>query len=84
MLAPLSVFIPAGERTGRRTLRHAEDDMKVTRNGQPANIPISLILGLVGAVVGLGSQLWGLAIIGGLFLGYWLLKRYPPRSGAGS
>jgi type IV secretory pathway TrbD component len=53
--------------------------MKATVNGKPTDIPLSLILGLVGVVVGLGSQLWGLAIAGGVFLGYWLLKRYPPR-----
>ena len=53
--------------------------MKVVRNGEPTDVPASLILGLVGVVVGLGSQLWGLAIAGGVLLGYWLLKRYPPR-----
>lgn len=42
-------------------------------------LPWSLLLGLIGVLVGLGSQLWGVAIVGGLFLGYWLLKRYPPR-----
>lgn len=53
--------------------------MRVTRNGEPVDVPISLILGLIGLAVGLGSQLWGLAIAGAIFLGYWLLKRYPPR-----
>ena len=53
--------------------------MKVTRNGEPTDVPVSLILGLIGLVVGLGSQLWGVAIAGGVFLGYWLLKRYQPR-----
>lgn len=53
--------------------------MKITRNGEEMNVPLSLILGLAGVVVGLGSQLWGLAIAGGVFLGYWLLTRYPPR-----
>lgn len=53
--------------------------MKVTRNGEPFDLPLSLILGLIGVVVGLGSQLWGVAIVGVVFLGYWLLRRYPPR-----
>lgn len=53
--------------------------MKVTRNGEPMDVPLSLVLGVIGLVIGLGSQLWGVAIAGGLLLGYWLLKRYPPR-----
>jgi hypothetical protein len=52
--------------------------VKVTRNGEPLNVPVSLILGLILVVIGLGNRLWGLAIVGGIFLGYWLLKRYPP------
>lgn len=53
--------------------------MRATRNGQPIDIPLSLILGVIALVVGLGSQLWGVAIVGGLLLGFWLLRRYPPR-----
>lgn len=53
--------------------------MKITRNGKQSDLPISLILGVAGLVVGLGSQLWGLAIAGGVLLGYWVLTRYPPR-----
>lgn len=44
-------------------------------------MPLSLILGLLLVVLGLGSQLWGLAIAGAIFLGWWLLRRYPPRTG---
>lgn len=53
--------------------------MKVTRNGHPFDLPVSLILGLAAVAVGLGSQLWGLAIVGAILLGYWVLRRYPPR-----
>lgn len=53
--------------------------MKATRNGQQINIPLSLILGVIALVLGLGSRLWGVAIVGGLLLGYWVLRRYPPR-----
>lgn len=53
--------------------------MKVTRNGQPTEVPLSLIVGLAALVVGLGSRLWGLAIVGGILLGYWVVRRYPPR-----
>ena len=53
--------------------------MKITRNGQQSDVPLSLILGVIGLVVGLGSQLWGVAIVGAILLGYWVLRRYPPR-----
>ena len=52
----------------------------LTKDGKPVNVPWSLVIGIAGLMVGLGSQLWGIAMVGAIFLGYWLLKRYPPRA----
>lgn len=53
--------------------------MKAMRNGKQIDVPLSLIVGLIALVVGLGSQLWGVVIIGGVLLAFWVLRRYPPR-----
>ena len=57
-----------------------DDKPILTKDGKPLNVPWSLVIGIAALVLGLGSQLWGIAIVGGIFLGYWLLKRYPPRT----
>jgi hypothetical protein len=60
-------------------MKMTKDDKPIlTKDGKPVNVPWSLLIGIGGLIVGLGSQLWGIAMVGAIFLGYWLLKRYPP------
>jgi len=40
---------------------------------------MKLLIGIPLVAVGLGSQLWGLAIAGGFVLAWWLLADYLPK-----